>query len=184
MIYPRENEFDPIITAAGARYGVPVPLLKSIFANESAFNPAAIGDQGRAYGIGQIWLATAKDMGFKGQPVDLLRPEIAIPLTAAYLAFQLKRYGGDVSAAMSAYNAGHNMIPKGDPTKISNATNREYLRRGLIHYNYFDGKTTAIVARSYLKLGQWLQITATAGVGIGVVLVLVGLGVFLMSESR
>lgn len=191
MLYRRENEFDAAISAASATYGVSSALLKAVFANESGFDPSATGDAGRAFGIGQMWLSTAKGLGFGGTGADLLRAEIAIPLAAKYLGNQLVRYHGDQAAALSAYNAGHNMIPPSGPEAIANVTNRDYLRRGLIHLAYFSGGLGAPDAAAALHSGQWLRAAVGAvranpvKSGAAVLLLLgVGLGLFFFLTRR
>lgn len=58
-----------------------------------------------SYGLCQVKLATARHMGFKGKPSDLLKPDINADLAAKYLRYQLNRYGS-MEKALSAYNAG------------------------------------------------------------------------------
>jgi len=189
-MYANESKFDSIIALAAAQSGVPVPLIKAILANESGFVPSAMGDQGRAYGIGQMWLKTARGIGFTGDASALLNPAVAIPLTAKYLAVHLKKYGGNVAAAMSAYNAGHNMIPAAGPQAIPNLTNREYMRRGLLHLDYFSGAAPADKTKAALTAKAWppkIQSSAPVSQGGGVgaaVLILVGVGVVIYFLTR
>jgi len=58
-------------------------------------------------GICQIKWSTAKDLGFTGDPVDLMAPKINIYYAAKFLSRQRSRYNGDLTKAVIAYNLGH-----------------------------------------------------------------------------
>jgi soluble lytic murein transglycosylase-like protein len=84
-------------------------LLSAICWVESKHTPAAINvvDGGSAsYGECQVKLKTARYMGFKGHPSQLLKREVNREFAGKYLRYQLARYDGDVRMAVSAYNAG------------------------------------------------------------------------------
>lgn len=65
------------------------------------------GDGTASYGVCQIKLQTAREMGFTGKPADLLKPHLNTYFAGQYLAYQMKRYHGDVKKAVKAYNLGH-----------------------------------------------------------------------------
>jgi len=188
MLYQAENKFDTLISAAAGMHGIPVPLIKAVFANESRFNPGAVGDAGKAHGIGQMWLTTARGLGYTGPQGDpasgtgLYDPRIAIPLTAKYLAQQMRRYG-NVPAALSGYNAGHSMIPVTGPEQIPHAGNREYVRKGIIHYNLYTGALTAQDATAAIASGTWQKIAVIGAAGLGI-LALAILGLLLFAAWR
>jgi hypothetical protein len=54
-----------------------------------------------------LYIVCKSDFGFKGSFFDLYETDTNIDLGCQILAKQLKRYGGDVKKAISAYNAGH-----------------------------------------------------------------------------
>lgn len=58
-----------------------------------------------SYGACQVKLATARHMGFKGTPSQLMEPRTNAAIAAKYLNYQIKRYGS-ADKAVSAYNAG------------------------------------------------------------------------------
>jgi soluble lytic murein transglycosylase-like protein len=97
-----------IILAAAKSAGVSGSLLLAICTHESGLkNALVLNDKGSpTYGICQIKSAPAFDMGFKGDPDLLMRPEINAKYAALYLKHQLDRYDGDECKAVSAYNAG------------------------------------------------------------------------------
>lgn len=90
-----------VINAASARTGVPANLIAAVAKQESGFNPKAVSKAG-AEGIMQLMPATAKGLGVTN-PLDATQ---SINGGATYLASLLKRFGGDTTMAVAAYNAG------------------------------------------------------------------------------
>jgi soluble lytic murein transglycosylase len=86
-------------------------LLAAVLREESRFRTDAVSPVG-ARGISQLTLLTARrlsrQLGLPGElrGSDLNRPEVAIPLAAAYLAELSARFGGAEPAILAAYNAG------------------------------------------------------------------------------
>lgn len=104
-------------------------LLRAVCWAESSHLPTTVvrrdgTDKRNSYGICQLKLRTARDMGFTGTAKDLMQPHLNIYYAAQYLAFQLKRYHGNVKKAIKAYNRGH----------YSGRLNCEYVRRVLKAY--------------------------------------------------
>jgi soluble lytic murein transglycosylase-like protein len=103
---------DHIIHTKAQKYGIDPKILKGLVFRESSFRPTAINTEGKkdimrqSLGLAQVRPSTAKWMGHKGTPQDLLKPEVNLEYSAKYLARNLKRYQGDYNKALSAYNAG------------------------------------------------------------------------------
>jgi soluble lytic murein transglycosylase-like protein len=95
------------IDAAAARHGLDPALLRGLIRQESNFNPAATSPAG-AQGLCQLMPATAAGLGV-ANPSD---PAQNIEGGAKYLKQQLDRFGGDVSKALAAYNAGPGAVQK------------------------------------------------------------------------
>ena len=89
------------IEAAAARHGVDPALLKALIRQESGFNPSA-GSPAGAQGLAQLMPGTAASLGVT-DPFDPLQ---SIEGGAKYLRQQLDSFGGDVTSALAAYNAG------------------------------------------------------------------------------
>lgn len=188
MIYRDENRYDSIILQAAGLSSVPAALIKSVLANESGFNPLVVSSAG-AMGIAQIMPATARSLGYGGPLGDkstgdgLFDPRVAIPLSAKYLAQLMRRYNGNIEATLSGYNAGHSMIPAAGPQAIPNAENREYVRKGVIHYNYFTGALSLENAVAALRSGLWMKIAVIGAGAIGLLLI-AGIGLLLFAVWR
>jgi soluble lytic murein transglycosylase-like protein len=95
------------IDAAAARNGVDPALLRGLIRQESNFNADARSPAG-AMGLTQLMPATAAGLGV-ANPSD---PAQSIQGGAKYLKQQLDRFGGDVSKALAAYNAGPGAVQK------------------------------------------------------------------------
>lgn len=127
---PKEPDFTETVKVAAPlaeRLGVPLSLALSVFSIESGFNRKAENHspsaetRGGAWGLGQITLATAKDMAarfpnsadlwprFDGTGQSLLDLQTNIGFAIHYLARAYKRYG-DWLAAGASYHQGMGKI--------------------------------------------------------------------------
>lgn len=96
--------------------GVDYELIRGVCFKESSLNPNAyVHNDGGSPSIGlcQIKQTTAKSMGFRGRESLLRDPYINAFFSAKYLAYQIKRYKGNVRKALSAYNAGRAITSNG-----------------------------------------------------------------------
>ncbi len=95
------DRFRDLIAAAASRWNVSAALLAAQLMAESNFNPYAVSPAGAA-GIAQFMPGTAAMYGLD-DPFD---PARAIDAQARLMADLLEQFGGDVSLALAAYNAG------------------------------------------------------------------------------
>ena len=95
------------ITAAAQRHGVDPALLAGLVRAESNFNPTA-GSPAGARGLTQLMPATAASLGV----TDVTDPVQALEGGALYLRRQLDAFGGDVTKALAAYNAGPGAVQR------------------------------------------------------------------------
>jgi len=89
------------ISSAAARHGIEPAVLSALAYVESGLRPEAVSPDG-ALGITQLMPATAQALGV-ANPFDLWAN---LDGGARYLRQQLDRFGGDLSLALAAYNAG------------------------------------------------------------------------------
>ena len=117
------TQVDSLVGEAAKREELDPALLRSVMEQESAFRPCAVSPKG-AMGLMQLMPATATQFGVR-DPFD---PSQSVDAGARFLKELLKSYGGDVSLALGAYNAG--------PSKVNEANGvppipetLEYIRR-------------------------------------------------------
>lgn len=89
---------------AAAKYNVDTKLLSAVAEVESGLNPDAISGAG-AIGVMQLMPGTAEALGVN--PYDTRQN---IEGGAKYLKQMLDAFGGDVTKALAAYNAGPNAV--------------------------------------------------------------------------
>jgi hypothetical protein len=99
------GQFDHHILAAAGQYGVAVELVRAIIQAESDFDHLAVSSKG-ARGLMQLMPATARQMGVS----DAFEPRQNVFGGVKYLRLLLDMFGGDVSLAAAAYNAGENAV--------------------------------------------------------------------------
>ncbi|HYF24977.1 MAG TPA: lytic transglycosylase domain-containing protein [Baekduia sp.] len=132
--------FGAEIDAAAARHGVEPALLRGLVRQESGFDPAARSSAG-ALGLTQLMPGTARSLGVTN-PLD---PRQALDGGARYLAQQLQRFGGDVSKALAAYNAGPGAVARfgGVPPY---AETQQYVQKVLSYAAEYRGAAPAAPA--------------------------------------
>ena len=113
---------DPVISKASRRYGVDAGLIKAVIKAESDFNPQAVSPAG-ARGLMQLMPATARSLGVS----DSFDPEQNVMGGTCFLKDMLQRYGGNVDAALAAYNWGPGNVDR-RPDHLPRET-RDYLAR-------------------------------------------------------
>jgi soluble lytic murein transglycosylase-like protein len=102
---PRERE--RLVQSAARKQSVSPELLRAVIRQESAFRPCAVSDKG-AQGLMQLMPATAAAFNV----TDPFDPQQNILGGAAYLRQLMERYSGDASLALSAYNAGPQIVDR------------------------------------------------------------------------
>jgi soluble lytic murein transglycosylase-like protein len=95
------------ITAAAKANGIDPALLAGLIKQESGFNPNA-GSPAGARGLTQLMPSTAAGLGVS----NVLDPAQSIQAGAKYLKQQLDTFGGDVTKALAAYNAGPGAVKR------------------------------------------------------------------------
>ena len=105
-LYPNETpELRRLINKYADYYHVPRSLVHRVVIRESRHRPEAINRP--YYGLMQILPATARSMGFRGQPKDLLDAETNLKYAVRYLRGAWMVSDGDEGAAVMWYAKGY-----------------------------------------------------------------------------
>lgn len=139
------------VAAAAAAEGVPPLLLLALVRQESAFHVRA-GSSAGAMGLTQVMPETGRLIASALQTewrVDsLMRAETSLRFGAHYLGDQLRRFDGNVLAALAAYNAGPGAAARwlrearradadGYLAAVDYEETRLYLQRVIEHYGHY-----------------------------------------------
>ena len=104
---PADVPYGAEITAAAKKHGLDPALLAGLVKQESGFNPNA-GSPAGARGLTQLMPGTAAGLGV----TNVLDPAQSLEGGAKYLRQQLDAFGGDVTRALAAYNAGPGAVKR------------------------------------------------------------------------
>jgi soluble lytic murein transglycosylase-like protein len=100
-------DFDGLIRKHARREGLNEALVRAVVRRESGFNPCAVSRAG-AQGLMQLMPETAEYLGV-ADPFD---PEQNLAGGSRFLKMLLERYGGNLSLALGAYNAGPGRVDR------------------------------------------------------------------------
>ena len=117
------------------RFEVDAHLIRAMMAVESCFDPQAISRVG-ARGLMQLMPRTAEQLGVE----DAFDPEQNIRGGVEYFSRMLERFGGDITRAVAAYNAGPRAVEhyEGVPPY---AETRDYVERVLQRWSDYRDQT-------------------------------------------
>lgn len=104
---PAGSDLHQLAADAARRHGLDPDLVLAVVSVESAFQPAAVSPKGAA-GLMQLMPGTARELGV-ADPFD---PAANLDGGARYLSTLIARYGGDVTKALAAYNAGPGAVDR------------------------------------------------------------------------
>ena len=118
VIYP--DAYSAEIRAAAQGVGLQPAWIYGVMRQESLFHPQAVSSA-NAYGLLQLLLPTAQAVARRWQlprPTReaLFRPEVNLPLGAAYLREMTDRFNGQFLLTLAAYNAGPNAVARWLPS--------------------------------------------------------------------
>jgi soluble lytic murein transglycosylase-like protein len=115
--------FDPYIDVVAAEAGLSPVLIKAVALVESGFDARAISPKG-AQGLMQLMPGTAAQYGV----ADAFDPLQNLRAGATHLRGLLDEFGGDLTLALAAYNAGSNAVRRHGGVPDYRET-RDYVRK-------------------------------------------------------
>ena len=135
--------YDHLIVAAAQRHGIDPALLKGLIRAESNFDPTVTSPAGAA-GLVQLMPGTAAALGV----TDRFDPAQSIDAGARYLRQQLDAFGGDVTLALAAYNAGPGAVRRhgGVPPYAETQAYVQKVQRYAAEYRVAPAPTPALAA--------------------------------------
>lgn len=101
------SEVANLVRQSAAKYGIDSKLALAVAKTESNLNPSAVSPVG-AVGVMQLMPETASGLGVN----NVYNPEENIDGGVRYLKQMLTEFGGDVTKAVAAYNAGPEAVRK------------------------------------------------------------------------
>ena len=119
------TQWDDEIHNALRATGVSPAIIAATIEIESGGRPTATGTSGE-FGLMQLMCPTAEQVGFSGACENLFVPKVNILFGAKYLAWQSRRYGGNLEKVFSAYNAG-----------TATSKNRQYVNKAMSAYRRY-----------------------------------------------
>lgn len=127
------GHFQAEIETVSQSFGIDAALIRAVMHAESGFQPDAVSHAG-AQGLMQLMPATARRFGV----ADVFDPQENITGGAAYLAWLLNEFEGDLTRVIAAYNAGENAVRRhgGIPPF---AETQEFVRRVRILLRRYGG---------------------------------------------
>ena len=126
------TRYDHLIAEASRRYGVNESLLKAIIKAESGFNPRAVSKKGDK---GLMQLMPENIRAFR--LTDPFDPRENIMGGTRYFKRMINRYGGELSLAIAAYNAGPEKVDQYRGVPPYKET-ENFVKRVLKYYRVFQ----------------------------------------------
>lgn len=126
------SRYDHLIAEASRRYGVNESLLKAIIKAESDFNPRAVSKKG-AKGLMQLMPENIRAFRL----TDPFDPRENIMGGTRYFKRMINRFGGELSLAIAAYNAGPEKVDQYRGVPPYKET-ENFVKRVLKYYRVFQ----------------------------------------------
>lgn len=101
------EQLNALIRQSSQRENVDPELIRAVISQESGSRPCAVSEMG-AQGLMQLMPATASELGVQ----NAFDPKENVDAGAKLLKQLLAKYNGDISLALSAYNAGESRVDR------------------------------------------------------------------------
>lgn len=104
---PLEEDLQKFIIEQAESKGIDPAVIFGMARKESTYDPAAIGDNGNAFGLLQIWPKWNMERMVRLDCLDLLDPYQNVTVAIDLMSELLEKHNGDVAVALTVYNNGH-----------------------------------------------------------------------------
>jgi soluble lytic murein transglycosylase-like protein len=128
VVAPAGGDLRELAAAAARRHGLDPDLVMAVVSVESGFRPQALSPKG-AQGLMQLMPKTASSLGV----ADAFDPAQNLDGGARHLGQLLTLYGGDLTRALAAYNAGEGAVDRHGGVPPYRET-RAYVKKVLDRY--------------------------------------------------
>lgn len=134
------TKYDTIIKAASKEYKINPILIKAIIKTESNWRPNVTRYEPKikdtSYGLMQILTKTAKWIsGNKTVTGEQLKsPQLNILIGTRYLRYLMNKYN-NTDKVIASYNAGKPYYQKRNPSKFTNQSYVDKVRKSMVFYN-------------------------------------------------
>jgi len=125
---PAGSDLRGLVEQAARRHGLDPALVLAVVSVESGFRPQAVSPKG-AQGLMQLMPRTAASLGVE----DALDPGQNVDAGVRHLESLVRLYGGNLTRALAAYNAGQGAVARHGGVPPYRET-RAYVRRVLERY--------------------------------------------------
>lgn len=127
--------YSDTITSVAKWFKVPANLIRAIIWKESSGEPSATGDEGKSFGLMQIQLTAAQDIGYYITKAELLNPHVNIEVGTGYLAYLYGLYYvGNWPDALAAYNWGMGNVQRSKETQTPYPSIVQYYAQTVLRY--------------------------------------------------
>lgn len=140
----RQRMLWPMTRRLAGEAGLEPATIMAVMAVESRFKPYAISPDG-ALGLMQLMPDTAVGLGIKA-PAEAMDPVANLKAGIRYLATLKRKFDGDLSLALAAYNAGPAMVNRHGGMPPFEET-QAYVRRVLAERDRFRSGYQALASR-------------------------------------
>ncbi len=127
------GDFSYIVKDTAGRYGLDPSLIHAVITAESNYNQTAVSRKG-AIGLMQLMPSTASLLGVKNP----FHPEQNIEGGTRYLRALIDKFGGNLTLALAAYNAGPAYVKRYGNNVPPIRETRDYVRKVLALYTNGD----------------------------------------------
>jgi soluble lytic murein transglycosylase-like protein len=106
----RPTTYDQMIAREANIHGVPEAFVHLIVMRESRYHPRLVHNH--CFGLMRIEYATARGMGYRGDPRGLLDPEVNLTYAVPYLANAYRLADGNEERATALFRGGYYDVAK------------------------------------------------------------------------